>query len=213
MTYKNYYDGATRSSVMKAIADGENEAAWERLFNLYAGLVFSIARSKGLKEEDADDIVQIVFSDLARNLPTFEYNRTKGRFRSYLIGLIHWRIKDKLRIVQRDKEFIETYINETKSLPPPDKDFAEREWQAAALEEALRRIKPEVRPEQFAAFYASVIEGQDTESITQLYNISRDNLYQIRKRLTAKLKPIIATVLKEMDDGNLPHVNGENPLP
>lgn len=213
MTYKNYYDGATRSSVMKAIADGENEAAWERLFNLYAGLVFSIARSKGLKEEDADDIVQIVFSDLARNLPTFEYNRTKGRFRSYLIGLIHWRIKDKLRIVQRDKEFIETYINETKSLPPPDKDFAEREWQAAALEEALRRIKPEVRPEQFAAFYASVIEGQDTESITQLYNISRDNLYQIRKRLTAKLKPIIATVLKEMDDGSLPHVNGENPLP
>ena len=213
MTYKNYYDGATRSSVMKAIADGENEAAWERLFNLYAGLVFSIARSKGLKEEDADDIVQIVFSDLARNLPTFEYNRTKGRFRSYLIGLIHWRIKDKLRIVQRDKEFIETYINETKSLPPPDKDFAEREWQAAALEEALRRIKPEVQPEQFAAFYASAIEGQDTESITQLYNISRDNLYQIRKRLTAKLKPIIATVLKEMEDGNLPHVNGENPLP
>ena len=70
-------------------------------------------------------------------------------------------------------------------------------------EEALRRIKPEVRPEHYAAFYASAVEGQDTETVMRLYNLSRDNLYQIRKRLTAKLKPVVATVLKEMDDGRL----------
>ena len=39
--------------------------------------------------------------------------------------------------------------------------------------------------------------------VLRLYNLSRDNLYQIRKRLTIKLKPIIATVLDEMDDGRL----------
>ena len=63
-----------------------DEAAWSRFFDLYAGFVFAISRSKGLTSEDADDIVQGVFSELARKMPTFEYDRTKGKFRSYLLG-------------------------------------------------------------------------------------------------------------------------------
>ena len=203
MTYRNFNNGTTRSSVLKAVADTENEAAWARFFDLYAGLVFSIARSKGLNEEEADDIVQTVFVDLARMMPTFKYDRAKGKFRSYLIGLIHWRVKDKLRLVQREKEFKEAYMNDAVNLSPADKDFAEREWQAAALEEALRRIKPEVRPEHYAAFVASALEGQDTETVMRLYNLSRDNLYQIRKRLTAKLQETVSEVLTEMENGRV----------
>ena len=70
---------------------------------------------------------------------------------------------------------------------------------AAALEEALRRIKPDVNPEHYAAFVASAIEGQDIETVMRLYGISSDNLYQIRKRLTAKLRETVASVLAEMD--------------
>lgn len=199
MTYRHFNNETTRSSVIKAVADTGNEAAWARFFDLYAGFVFSIARSKGLKEEDADDIVQIVFADLARTMPTFNYDRAKGKFRSYLIGLVHWRVKDKLRLVQRDKELKENFFEEAANLPPADKDFAEREWQSAAMEEALRRIKPEVRPEHYAAFVASAVEGQNTETVMRLYNLSRDNLYQIRKRLTAKLQETVPVVLAEME--------------
>ena len=201
MTYRHFNNETTRSSVLKAVADTGNEAAWTRLFDLYAGFVFSIARSKGLKDEESDDIVQVVFTDLARTMPTFKYDRSKGKFRSYLTGLVHWRVKDKLRIALRDKEFMADYIEEAANLPPADKDFAEREWQAAALEEALRRIKPDVRPEHYAAFVASAIEGQDTETVLRLYNLSRDNLYQIRKRLTAKLQEAFSVVLAEMECG------------
>ena len=199
MTYRHFNNETTRSSVLKAVADTENEAAWARFFDLYAGFVFSIARSKGLKDEEADDIVQVVFTDLARMMPIFKYDRAKGKFRSYLIGLVHWRVKDKLRLVQRNKELMEGYKDEAANLPPADLDFAEREWQAAALEEALRRIKPDVRPEHYAAFVASAVEGQDTETVMHLYNLSRDNLYQIRKRLTAKLQETVSVVLAEME--------------
>ena len=199
MTYRHFNNETTRSSVLKSLADTENATAWARFFDLYAGFVFSIARSKGLNEEDADDIVQIVFADLARTMPTFKYDRAKGKFRSYLIGLVHWRVKDRLRLVQRDDEQMKVYLDEVANLSPADKDFAEREWQEAALEEALRRIKPEVRPEHYAAFVASAVEGQDTETVMRLYNLSRDNLYQIRKRLTVKLRETVSVVLAEME--------------
>ena len=80
-----------------------------------------------------------------------------------------------------------------------DEAFEEREWQAAALEEALRRIKPDVRPDHYAAFVASAIEGQDTEVVAKLHGITVDNLYQIRKRLTARLREMATRVLEEMD--------------
>ena len=200
MTYKHFNNETTRSSVIRAVADTENEAAWQRLFDLYAGFVFSVARSKGLREEDAEDVVQVVFADLARNLPTFQYDRAKGKFRSYLTGLVNWRVNDRLRSGKRDAELKSAFWEEAKSAASAeDEDFEEREWQQAALEEALRRIKPEVRPEHYAAFVASAVEGQDTETVMRLHGLTSDNLYQIRKRLTARLRAAVAQVLAEMD--------------
>ena len=199
MTYRHFNNETTRSSVLKAVANTENETAWARFFDLYAGFVFSIARSKGLNEEEADDVVQDVFIRLAQFLPTFEYSRTKGRFRSYLVNLVYNLIIDKWRMHQREDERMKAYKDEVVNMPSADKDFAEREWQAAAMEGALRRIKSEVRPEHYAAFVASAIEGQDTETVMRLYNLSRDNLYQIRKRLTVKLQETVSEVLAEME--------------
>ena len=200
MTYRHFNNETTRSSVISAVADTENEAAWQRFFDLYAGFVFSIARSKGLNDTDADDIVQMVFSDLARNLPSFKYDREKGRFRSYLAALVKWRVIDRLKAVRRDADLKADFMEEAKSAATTeDEDFEEREWQSAAMEETLRRIKPEVRPEHYAAFVASAVEGQDTDVVTKLYGISRDSLYQIRKRLTVKLREKLAEVRAEMD--------------
>ena len=205
MTYRHFNNESTRSSVLRAVANTENEAAWQRLFDLYAGFVFSIARSKGLNDVDADDIVQVVFTDLARNLPTFQYDRAKGRFRSYLAGLVHWRVKDRLKAGKRNMELMASFEEEAKAAGAAnDAAFEEREWQAAALEEALRRIKPDVRPEHYAAFVASTVEGQDTETVMRLYGLSRDNLYQIRKRLTERLRETTAAVLAEMDAPDVP---------
>ena len=198
MTYRHFNNETTRSSVLKAVADTENEAAWSRLFDLYAGFIFSMARHKGLKPEDADDIVQVGNDDLARNLPTFKYDREKGRFRSYLTGLVNWRVVDRLKASKRDAELKANFWEEAKAAGGDD-DFSEREWQTAAMEEALRRMRPSVSPEHYAAFVASAVEGQDTDVVTKLYGISRDNLYQIRKRLTAKLQEKATEVLAEMD--------------
>ena len=200
MTYRHFNNESTRSSVLRAVANTENEAAWNRLFDLYAGFVYSIARRKGLNDADADDIVQMVFSDLARNLPSFKYDREKGRFRSYLAALVKWRVIDRLKAVRRDADLKADFMEEAKSAATTeDEDFEEREWQSAAMEETLRRIKPEVRPEHYAAFVASAVEGQDTDVVTKLYGISRDSLYQIRKRLTVKLREKLAEVRAEMD--------------
>ena len=202
MTYRSYHDATTRSSVLAAVKDTGDTAAWARFFDLYAGFVFAIARSKGLASEDADDIVQGVFSELARKMPTFEYDRTKGKFRSYLLGLINWRILDKLKADKRESELNAAYSEEEKSAAPvTEAAFIDQEWQNAAFDEALRRLQEEARPDHFAAFVESTVEGIDTETVMRLHGMSRDNIYQIRTRFTAKLKALVATIRTEMDEG------------
>lgn len=204
MTYRHFNNETTRSSVIRAVADTENEAAWQRFFDLYAGFVFSIARSKGLNDTDADDIVQMVFVDLMRNLLSFKYDREKGRFRSYLAALVKWRVIDRLKAVRRDAELKAGFMEEVKETGQGDEEFADREWKAVAMDHALRRIKSSVRPEHYAAFVASTVEGQDTETVMKLYNLSRDNLYQIRKRLSERLRKVMSEVLAEMDNPDMP---------
>ena len=204
MTYRHFNNETTRSSVIRAVADTENAAAWNRLFDLYAGFVYSIARRKGLNDADADDIVQMVFADLARNLPSFKYDREKGRFRSYLASLVKWRVIDRLKEVRRDADLKTDFMEEAKAIGPGDDEFADREWQAVAMDNALRRIKSSVRPEHYAAFVASTVEGQDTETVMKLYNLSRDKLYQIRKRLSERLRKVMSEVLAEMDNPDMP---------
>ena len=140
MTYRHFNNETTRSSVIRAVANTENEAAWQRFFDLYAGFVFSIARSKGLNDTDADDIVQMVFVDLMRNLLSFKYDREKGRFRSYLAALVKWRVIDRLKAVRRDADLKSDFMEEAKATGPGDDKFADREWKAVAMANALRRI-------------------------------------------------------------------------
>ena len=173
MTYRSYHDATTRSSVLAAVKDTGDAAAWARFFDLYAGFVFAIARSKGLSSEDADDIVQGVFSELARKMPTFEYDRTKGKFRSYLLGLINWRVLDKLKADKRESELNAAYCEEAKSAAPVAEDaFVEQEWQNAAFNEALRRLQGEERPDHFAAFVESTVEGIGTETVMRLHGMT-----------------------------------------
>ena len=201
MTYRSYHDATTRSSVLAAVKDTGDAAAWARFFDLYAGFVFAIARSKGLSSEDADDIVQGVFSELARKMPTFEYDRAKGKFRSYLLELVKWRVLDKLRADKRESELNAAYCEEEKSAPVSESAFIDREWQNAAFNEALRRLQEEARPDHFAAFVESTVEGIDTETVMRLHGMTRDNIYQIRARFTAKLKTLVESIRTEMDEG------------
>lgn len=201
MTYRSYHDATTRSSVLQMVKDTGDTTAWAHFFDLYAGFVFAIARSKGLSAEDADDVVQRVFVDLVRKMPTFQYDRQKGRFRSYLLELVNWRVIDKLKSGKRESELKAAYAEEVKSGRGNSVATADREWHAAALNEALRRLQAEVRPEHFAVFVESTVEGLEVETVMKLHGITRDNLYQIRTRLTARLKPLVEAVLKEMDEG------------
>lgn len=195
MTYKPFLNEETRSSVLAGIRTGSEEA-WGRFFDLYAGYVFSLARRAGLLGEDADDLVQTVFSELSAPGGFDGYERGKGSFRAWLRRRALWRIADELR--RKSAAPRVTAAEDPDSFPASDASLDE-EWIEAAREEALRRLRASVSPAHFAIFQASVLEEMPTEDVMRLYRVTRDNLYQIRKRAKDAFAAHLKAALDDLD--------------
>ena len=197
MYYPHWQNEATRLSVLEGIKDPANQPGWERFFNLYAGYIYSIARSHGLNDADANDVLSRVMSGIVGKI--YQYDPSRGSFRSWLYHLTLWRIKDVWRANHARPEIPVA----TDALPavadntPVTDD--EAEWRGAVMDEALRRLQSIVNPTHFAIFHASVIEELDVDSIRRLYGVSRDNIYQIKKRIKGNFATLLADVSQEME--------------
>ena len=197
MYFPHWQNEATRLSVLEGIKDPANQPGWERFFNMYAGYIYSIAHSHGLNDADANDGLSRVMSGIVGKVD--KYDPARGRFRSWLYHLTLWRIQDVWRVNHARPEIpVDTDALQGVADNTPVTDD-EAEWRGAVTDEALRRLQGTVNPTHFAIFHASVIEELDVDSIRRLYGVSRDNIYQIRKRVKGDFATLLADVSQEME--------------
>ena len=204
--YRPYSNPDTRSSVLAALRDGADAAAWSRFFDLYAAFVFLLARRRGLQEADADDIVQTVFSELAAEGGAVRHDPAKGSFRDWLARRTDWRVTDFLRARGADARVVAPVDpDDLDRRPAPDSPSADAAldaaWAEAVRDEALRRVRARVRPDHFDVFVASAIEELDAETVRRLYRVTPENLWQIRRRVGALYREALAAAAREMDGG------------
>lgn len=205
MYYRHWQNEETRKSVLGGIRDPQNAAGWNRFYELYAGYIYSIARSRGLSDADADDVVSAVMTSIVEGIG--KYDPARGKFRGWLYNLTAWRVNDVFRSKSRTREI--PLAPEDMPVVASDEPVVddEAEWAGAVNEEALRRLKAVTNPTHFAVFHASVFEELDVESIKNLYGVTRDNIYQIKKRVKAEFTGILAAVAREMESPALPRAS------
>ncbi|MCL4201696.1 MAG: RNA polymerase sigma factor [Pirellulaceae bacterium] len=78
-------------------AKAQDPAAWQRLRDLYAPLVYRWCRRANVPVEDSGDIGQEVFLAVARGLNTFRRNQPGHSFRAWLRSITRSKIVDWLR--------------------------------------------------------------------------------------------------------------------
>ena len=78
---------------------GIDQAAWFRFFALYQPVMVEFARMRGAGD-DAEDVVQEVFADLAKTFQAGRYAREKGSFRAYLATMLRNELTSRFRRMQ-----------------------------------------------------------------------------------------------------------------
>ena len=89
----------TSTTLLARLAEREtgiDQAAWYRFFALYQPVMVEFARVKGAGD-DAEDVVQEVFADLAKAFQAGRYVREKGSFRAYLAKMLRNELISRFR--------------------------------------------------------------------------------------------------------------------
>lgn len=203
----------TRSSLLEKVRNPEDAAAWERFFDLYAPFIRNLADSSGLRSADIDDLTQSLMIELVEKLPTFTYDRTKGRFRAWLKTAAKRRIIDALRARSRraEREILPRDGSVSGHIPGQldlqDDAFdamADAEWLNLLRTKALDALRREISLHRFQLFHAYVIEEKSIPEIQQLYGTTDGAIYQAKAYLLPRYQAHLARITEELETPRLP---------
>ena len=202
---------STRASLVQRLKDPEDQSSWNKFYEIYRGLIFSVARRSGLNESQASDVVQETMIYVARKMPGFTYDPARDSFKGWLLTVTRWRIRDQLAKDARQPSQLprasgsdqqETRTATIDRVPDPaEPDLAaiwEEEWEAQLLRTALARIKRHVQPEHYQIYHLLVVLGQSPAEVARGLEVSLPQVYLAKHRVGALLKKEIQALRKNL---------------
>jgi len=159
--------------------------ALEKLCRTYWPPLYSYVRHRGFAAEDAQDLTQAFFAKLLEKNFWARADRTKGRFRSFLLTALHHFLadeRDRARTAKRgggvsfisfDEEVGEEHFAEGLNLSS-EQQF-ERQWALTVLQQARAALQRECAASGKSALYQRVnLLGDQKESAVPYAAIAQD---------------------------------------
>lgn len=190
----------TRRSLLSRLRSWEDQDSWREFFETYWRLIYEVALKSGLNDAEAQDVVQETILAVAKQMPGFQYDASRGQFKSWLRQVTRRRILDHLRKDYRDPagklNAIEVEsdaaaqaleITAGMTADPVDEVW-NREWEHHIANLALERVKRRVRPEHFQIFELLVVQGWSASKVAKALEVSIPLVYVTRHRVGSLLK-------------------------
>jgi RNA polymerase sigma-70 factor, ECF subfamily len=178
---------ATPVSLLDRLRSPADADAWRRFVRLYTPYLYHWAGRHGLTSADTADLVQEVFAQLVKVLPTFRYDPQKS-FRAWLAVVVG----NKWRELNRKRRPQTVPAADLADRPAPADDFDDQEYRAHVSARALRLIQDEFPPPTWQAFWAAVVDGRPAADIARDLGISPNAVYLARGRVLRRLRTELA---------------------
>jgi len=210
----------TRPSLLSRLQSGDDPESWKEFYCIYGKLVRDFAVRAGLTATEADEVVQETAIGTARHLPEYRYDPKVCRFKSWLLNLASWRIKDQLKkrrtlagsagggadkagsghlAKEGDTDRTET-VNRVADPCAANLDaLFEEEWRKNLLAAALDRVKDQFSLKQFQMFDLLVIQEWSAGQVAKSLGVSLTNVYVTRHRVSIAVKKEITRLEKKLE--------------
>jgi RNA polymerase sigma-70 factor (ECF subfamily) len=195
----------TNETLLERVKSMEAHGAWQEFYKAYWSAILRYARKLGLNPHQAEEVLQETMVALMRQLPGFTYDRGKGKFRNFLLTIVHRKSLAALRRARRESESSAPWEENTAdgglSTDDPAASLAEARWQESILEAVLEELSADVRlgPETMAVFRAYVIQGRSAGKVAAEFGIKENAVYQIKNRLARRVQDMVARRLRDSD--------------
>jgi RNA polymerase sigma factor (sigma-70 family) len=181
---------ATQRSLIFRLRDRDDAAAWAEFVSLYEPLIYRLARRKGLQDADARDLGQEVFRAVARSVDRWDPER--GGFRAWLSQICRNLVINFLTRRREPRGSGATSVQELlEARPAADPDATalfEAEYRRHLFHWATGKVRGDVAPTTWQAFWRTAIEGRPPSEIAAELGLSVGAVYVARSRVLARLR-------------------------
>jgi len=179
-----------------------DEAAWTRLFELYAPVIRAFAGERGVSGEE-EDVVQEIFMKLAAVLGDgrVKVGGDAGKFRRYLATLIRNELVSRWRRRQARGEGTTMSLDDPGSGAEPVVDsetaaLIDAKWRFARRKAAVEWTlsKTALSSQSKAVYRAYVVEGRSIGEVATSFGIPRNSVSQIKTRVERMISAVEAEI-------------------
>lgn len=201
----------TRPSLVAGLQRGD-EDRWHEFFRRYGPAIRGFALKAGLTETEADEVVQETCLGVARNVAEYCYDPARCRFKTWLLNLASWRVKNQFARRRRwdDRKQLaplgELDPGEAVLPEPAGADawgeLWDEEWRATLLRTAWDNVRPNLSATQFQIFDLNVMKDWPAGDVARTLGVSLASVYLTKHRVSAALKAEIKRQ-EQREDGLL----------
>jgi RNA polymerase sigma-70 factor (ECF subfamily) len=153
-----------------------------------------------LQTTDAQDVRQLVMIKLARLLPDFVYDPSRGRFRDYLYRAIRSSISDLASRPNRTREVV---FQDSVDVPAVGQDAVsdarwEEEWAAHHYRLAMEQVRRDFEPRSVEVF-EKLLAGESVNAVAAGSNLSEQAVHKIKQRIRDRLRELIDAQIRDED--------------
>lgn len=192
----------TSTTLLKAIGADAGSPRWTEFVARYRPVMESFL-DRNFPSVSAEDVMQETMIVLARKLPEYRYAPDeKGHFRNYLLGILKNKAREEMKRRSRASRADDAAKESAAISPPvalPGTDVDDAGWRIAAYEVALQQLlsNPKRSERTRQIFIRTALKGEDPVKVAGLFGTTRNNVDQIKNRLTAELKELAARLADE----------------
>ena len=184
----------TSTTLLKAIGADAQSPRWADFIARYQPVMESFLASQ-FPTVSAEDVMQETLIVLARKLPEYHYAPdSKGHFRNYLLGILKNKAREELKRQGKAARAEETAREVAATLQNPSLSVGENDgdWRLSAYEVALQQLlaNPKRTERTRQIFIRTALKGEDPAAVAALFGTTRNNVDQIKNRMTAELKEL-----------------------
>lgn len=163
---------------------------------VYAPLLFRLARSKGFQQADAEDFVQEALSTVARAIAKWVATEDRGRFRVWLFRIaqnlaINFLTRPKHQRLGTGDNHVAELLDELPARDEAASQIFEQEYQRELFRWAAAQVQVHVSDKHWSAFWQTSVEERAIKDVANELCMSIGSLYIARSRITKQIRDLI----------------------
>lgn len=179
--------------------NGCDQDAWFQFVEIYGPIVYSRCLRAGLQSVDAQGVTQEVFVRVYHAIQRFEYDRGRGRFRSWLYQITQNEIRRFVRRGQKTDNAVGGGLAD--HLLDQSTEHAGSEWDdeinKRIYELASERVQ-EDHPDEWEVFELLWNEAKSPAEVAKKYGKKTAWVYQVKYRIMKQLEAEVQRLSEDL---------------